>query len=151
MGHSIQGEEGEVEQMNDVTVCPICGGSVRHVHEDRTITLGSRHVEVADEFGRCESCNETFHDPDRSMAVQREAADRIRVEEGLLMPSEIIAIRESLGLTQTTFEKLLGVGVKTVVRWERGTVFQSKGIDSLLRSVGSVAGVAIHPASRRLR
>ena len=44
-------------------------------------------------------------------------------------------IREGLGLTQQSFEQLLGVGPKTVVRWERGTVFQNRATDSLLRVI----------------
>jgi len=52
-----------------------------------------------------------------------------------LSPGEIRAIRERLRLTQRAFEKLLGVGPKTAVRWEKGTVFQNRSTDSLLRLV----------------
>ena len=59
------------------------------------------------------------------------------------MPDQIRGIRQGLGLTQDAFEKLLGVGPKTVVRWEKGTVFQNRSTDSLLRVV------AAHPESAR--
>ncbi len=66
---------------------------------------------------------------------------------------------EHLGLSQHAFEQLLGVGPKTVVRWEKGTVFQNKATDSLLRVVerfpevvrflGDLHGVALPgPAPR---
>ncbi len=51
------------------------------------------------------------------------------------MPEEIRGIREEFELSQAAFEQLLGVGAKTVVRWEKGTVFQNKSTDSLLRIV----------------
>jgi len=69
-------------------------------------------------------------------ATLRRASDAIRAEEGLLLPSQIRSIREGLGLTQHAFEQLLGVGPKTVVRWEKGSVFQNKATDALLRIVG---------------
>ncbi len=55
-----------------------------------------------------------------------------------MAPQEIRDVRKRLGLTQHAFEKLLGVGPKTVVRWERGTVFQNRSTDSLLRVIDVV-------------
>jgi transcriptional regulator with XRE-family HTH domain len=60
----------------------------------------------------------------------------------LLRPTEIKALRETLELSQAEFEKLLGVGMKTVVRWEKGTVFQNQATDALLRAIREVDGVA---------
>jgi hypothetical protein len=57
----------------------------------------------------------------------------LRVHEGLLSPAQITAIRETLGLSQADLEKALGIGPKTVVRWEKGTVRQSRAADRLLR------------------
>jgi transcriptional regulator with XRE-family HTH domain len=50
-----------------------------------------------------------------------------------MRPEEIRALRESLGLSQAQLENLLNVGPKTVVRWERGTVFQSGAVNTLLK------------------
>jgi HTH-type transcriptional regulator/antitoxin MqsA len=80
--------------------------------------------------------------------AQMLASDRIRDEEGLLRSSRIHSIRSELGLTQQQFEQLLGVGPKTVVRWEKGTVFQNRATDSLIRLVAEVPGVAAHLAQR---
>jgi len=41
--------------------------------------------------------------------------------------------RESKGWSQHELERLLGTGAKTVVRWEKGTVCQSRAADRLLR------------------
>jgi putative zinc finger/helix-turn-helix YgiT family protein len=87
---------------------------------------------------RCDSCEESFYTPDQALAAQRAAAAELRRQEDLLTPEEIRATRERFGLTQSQMERLLGVGPKTVVRWERGTVFQNRSTDQLLRVIGAV-------------
>jgi DNA-binding transcriptional regulator YiaG len=96
--------------------------------------------------------------PEEADVLQRRASNSIREQERLLTPEEIRAVRVRLGLTQGQLETLLGTGPKTVVRWERGTVFQNGATDSLLRVVGKVPqavhflaqlrGVAVSPFMR---
>lgn len=117
-------------------VCHACEGMADQVREVRPIRVGARSVRVADEFLRCQDCNEEFYLPGQMDATLRRASDAIRQEENLLLPDEIRRIREALGLSQAEFETLLGVGPKTVVRWEKGTVFQNRATDSLLRLIG---------------
>lgn len=116
-------------------ICHTCGSTVELVSREEEVRIGSRSAMVQDEFYRCEACETEFYAPGQMQATQRRAADQIRRENGLLLPQEILAIREGLGLSQAQFEKLLGVGPKTVVRWERGTVFQNGSTDALLRVV----------------
>jgi HTH-type transcriptional regulator/antitoxin MqsA len=85
------------------------------------------------EHGRCRRCGEVYLKLEGANAVQLEAARRLRQARGLLTPDEIRAIRGSLGLSQAGLERLLGTGPKTVVRWEKGTVFQSATADRLMR------------------
>jgi HTH-type transcriptional regulator / antitoxin MqsA len=77
--------------------------------------------------------------------LQKAAVDQVRDAQGLLRPDEIRALRAALGgISQTRLEHLLGVGAKTVVRWEKGTVFQSATADRLmrlLRAMPELAGV----------
>lgn len=113
--------------------CHQCDERARLVRETREVCIGSRATEVEHEFYRCDACDEEWFAPGQMDAVMRRASDRIREEEGLLKPDEIRAIRERYGLSQAKFERLLGAGQKTVIRWEKGTVFQSKTTDSLLR------------------
>ena len=86
--------------------------------------------------------------PGQMDAAQRIAAAQMRATAGLLEPEEIKAIRQNVGLTQPTFEILLGVGPKTAVRWERGTVFQNAATDKLLRLVRDVPGAAEYLATQ---
>lgn len=87
--------------------------------------------------------------PDDLDELQIRANELIRKEEGLLFPQQIEGIRNQLGLTQPQFERLLGVGPKTVVRWEKGTVFQNSATDSLLRVLRDVPEAAAYLASRQ--
>jgi HTH-type transcriptional regulator/antitoxin MqsA len=115
--------------------CPHCGGPLDPVSEVREVEVGSRSGRVLDEFFCCRDCSEALYLPGQMDATLRRASDAIREAEGLLSPEEIRAVRTQFGLTQSAFEKLLGVGPKTVVRWEKGAVFQNGATDSLLRLV----------------
>lgn len=52
---------------------------------------------------------------------------------GLLTPQEIRAGRKKLGLKQSEFQALLGLGGNTLSRWEKGHYFQSRAMDLLMR------------------
>jgi putative zinc finger/helix-turn-helix YgiT family protein len=123
--------------MPDLENCSTCGGKVTEVLENRELELAGRSVTVLDHFIRCATCGEQFHPPGWLDETLRKASAIVRDHEGLLRPEQIRKIRENYQLSQREFEQLLGVGAKTVVRWERGTVFQSKATDSLLRLVGA--------------
>jgi HTH-type transcriptional regulator/antitoxin MqsA len=124
--------------MTPALACPFCRAhTVQPVREPVEIALGQRHATVVAERMRCSSCAQVFSTTAQMDEAQRAAADRIRADEGLLTGTEIRTIRESLALTQHDFEQLLGIGPKTVVRWERGTVFQNRATDLLVRLVAS--------------
>jgi len=126
------------DQENSATSCPVCGGPLNSVSEEKEMRIGQRSARVMDELSRCTDCGEAFYAPGQMDATMRRASDAIRQSEGLLASEEIREIREGLGLTQAAFEKLLGVGPKTVVRWEKGTVFQNRSTDSLLRVIDAL-------------
>ena len=124
------------------TECGICGGSASLVSEEREVFIGKRGVVVVDEFFLCDDCGEELYEPGQMDAVMRRASDAIRGTMGLLLPAEIQAVRDSLELSQAKFEKMLRVGAKTVVRWEKGTVFQNQATDVLIRAVRDFPGFA---------
>jgi HTH-type transcriptional regulator / antitoxin MqsA len=99
---------------------------------------GREPIVVWRDLQRCSSCGETYFGPEDIDAVHRAAADVVRANEGLLSPEEIRELRASLQLSQAAFERLIGAGAKTVVRWERGTIFQSKVTDTLMRVLRAV-------------
>jgi HTH-type transcriptional regulator/antitoxin MqsA len=122
--------------------CPLCGSHAHPVSEVREVRVGSRKAEVLDEYVCCDGCGEQFYLPGQMDSTLRRASEGIREAEGLLSPEEIRDTRMALGLTQSAFERLLGVGPKTVVRWEKGTVFQNGATDSLLRLVREIPEAA---------
>jgi HTH-type transcriptional regulator/antitoxin MqsA len=95
--------------------------------------MGDRPVTFDDRFFRCSQCGEEYFNGEMMDDSLRRATGVIRAEDGLLAPSDIVALRKKYGLTQAQLERLIGAGEKTVVRWERGTVAQNKTADTLLR------------------
>jgi HTH-type transcriptional regulator/antitoxin MqsA len=124
--------------MTDFAKCFICGAAMHLVHESDEMSIGSRSAVVEMDRYRCTACGEVFMSPEQADTAQRTLAATLRAEEDLLRPDEIRTIRERRGFTQTQFERLLGVGAKTVVRWERGTVFQNRTTDALIRLIDAV-------------
>ena len=116
-----------------MTSCVYCDNKMLEIREARTLNVAGRSVTVEHELLYCRHCDEELMLPEQVDAVLRRASSMIREEEGLLDSSEIVDLRTRLGLSQANFEKLLGAGPKTAVRWEKGTVFQSKTVDNLMR------------------
>ena len=135
--------------MTAVQECHICGGLAELVSDPVDIHIGQRVVRVPAERMRCSKCGGEFYLPGQMKAAQRTAADQLREADGLLSPGEILRIRETLGLSQAQFERLLRVGPKTVVRWERGTVSQNSATDTLLRLIRDIPDVAPGLARQR--
>ena len=124
--------------------CPVCGTTrVSPVREPRQVAADDGTVlTFDDELSRCEECRAEFYTHAQSLAASRARAAVLRAHEGLLTPQEIRVIREQLGYTQAQLEHALGTGPKTVVRWEKGTVRQSRMADQFLRALagGRVTG-----------
>lgn len=123
--------------------CAVCGElSASLVREERAVSIGRRTAVVEDEHLRCDGCGSEYATPEQMDRTQQRAVSTIRAEEGLLTPEEILRIRRRYGLSQAQLEALLRTGPKTVVRWERGTVFQSAAADTLLRLLDRDPNVA---------
>lgn len=116
--------------------CAACGGRVELSRAPIRMEVRGEAVCVEGvEHGLCTACGESYLSLDATARLQAEAARQARAAKALLTPQEIRDIRHSLGLSQAAFERLLGVGAKTVVRWEKGTVFQSATADRLMRLI----------------
>jgi len=117
--------------------CPFCGAqAVRVASVTRTTTADDGvRLKYRERLSRCARCGEESLTHEQSLAASRSRASVLRTHEGLLAPEEIRNIRGRYGLSQAELERMLGLGAKTVVRWERGTVRQSQAADLLLRIV----------------
>lgn len=111
-----------------------CGGTFRLTSEMREVRIAGKPFRVDHELFHCSGCGEERQTLTQMGAVQRAAAQQARETQRLLRPDEIRAIRENrLRVSQALLEQGLGLGAKTVVRWETGKVLQPKATDNLLR------------------
>jgi putative zinc finger/helix-turn-helix YgiT family protein len=78
---------------------------------------------------QCANCENIGLDEE----ADRHISAAFRREARLATPEQIREGRERLGLTQTEFADLLGVGVVTVSRWESGAQIQQRAMDRFLR------------------
>lgn len=78
---------------------------------------------IADEFG-----NEMVT-PASTELIEKSQARYM----GLLVAEDIIALRESLNVTQNQLAEALGCGKKSLSRWENGREYPSQLVNSLLR------------------
>jgi len=93
------------------------------------------------EMFRCEACGEEFFTPEQSRELSRQMKNRVREEQGLLSPEQIVEIRKRLGLSQSDLEDLFGLGEKVVTRWETGRVVQGRTADVALRLLAMEPGL----------
>lgn len=119
----------------DAVACGTCAARAVLTRKTRRVRIDGRTARVRDAFYRCTKCGEELCLPGMMDAVMKRATMKVHEQDGLLTPGQVREVRKRHGLTQPAFEKLLGVGVNTVVRWERGTVPQNSSADSLLRLV----------------
>jgi HTH-type transcriptional regulator/antitoxin MqsA len=117
--------------------CVVCGkGLAREMAATRTVTVRGKGYRIPrDRFMRCGACGEEYYTGAQARASTTRLLALRRAREGLLTPEEIREVRHRLRLSQRALEKILGLGPKTVVRWERGTVLQSKAADDVLRLI----------------
>ena len=83
----------------------------------------------------CDKCGNYVLDGYAIDALCKEQLRQIAEAKGLMSPSEIRALRKSLGMRQAEFEKLLGVSPPTVSRWETSAVLQTRTADILMRLI----------------
>lgn len=114
-------------------LCPMCRtGRVEVVQRTAEHFDGAVRVSFADELSKCGSCAEEFYTYEQSQAHSRALATALRKAHGLPSPERIREVRVGLAMTQAQFEQAMGVGPKTVGRWERGTVVPGSAARGML-------------------
>ena len=82
----------------------------------------------------CSHCGEEIYDKETEVSNDILLFDAYKKKHNLLTSKEIINIREKYGLSQATFSKIMGFGLKTITRYENGAI-QDNTHDNLLRLV----------------
>lgn len=119
--------------------CPICDKT--HEVEERkrltSITLKGEEVTYEERFYFCANADEDENEFETGVMTNENllnARNAYRVKKGLLTSDEIVAIRESYGLSQVDLAKLLGWGEATISRYESKAI-QDEAYDTMLRLV----------------
>lgn len=125
-----------------------CGGLWKTDTERTQVKLRGAVLEVDQEFFECTQCRQRRVTRKQAATAQEAAAILLRAQEQFLTPDEIRAIRDELGLTQEQLEQALGLGAKTVVRWETGRVIPQRSTDDLLRLIRRDHGALVFLAQQ---
>ena len=119
--------------------CPLCG-KIHEVEERKrftTITLKGEEVTYEESFCFCANADEDENEFESGAMTNKNllnARNAYRIKHGLLTSDEIIAIRESYGLSQVDLARLLGWGEATISRYESKAI-QDEAYDTMLRLV----------------
>lgn len=131
--------------MSKLDCCAVCGSKDLKREENITETVkfktsnGIKTLTVSGiNMDICQKCGEGYLNPDDSKNYDlrlREALAEHRRKRGLLTGEEIKEIRKKYDLTQEELERLMGVGAKTVARWETYKSDQNRTADLLMRAI----------------
>lgn len=128
--------------------CPMCGSqSLRIVHDDYKYEWpdGTQHVFRDATWETCDACEEVLIPPELGERIEKQRY----INEELLSPQEIKAIREKLHLTQMEMAEFIGIGAKTYTRWETGASIQNKSSDTLIRLADAHPELFLETEARR--
>lgn len=119
--------------------CPLCDKT--HEVEERkriaTLTIKGENVAYEERFYFCANADEDeneFETGEMTNENLLNARNAYRMKMGLLTSDEIVAIRESYGLSQVDLAKLLGWGEATISRYESKAI-QDEAYDTMLRLI----------------
>ena len=119
--------------------CPVCD-KVHEVEERKrktSITIKGEEVTYEEKFYFCKNADEEENEFETGKMTSENllnARNAYRVKMSLLTSDEIVAIRESYGLSQVDLAKLLGWGEATISRYESKSI-QDEAYDTMLRMV----------------
>lgn len=119
--------------------CPLC--DTTHEVEERerttTILIKGENITYKERFYFCANVEEDENEFVTGAMTNENllnARNAYRIKMGLLTSNEIVAIRESYGLSQVDLAKLLGWGEATVSRYESKAI-QDDAYDTMLRLI----------------
>ena len=120
-------------EQDERVVCFDCGSSdvAKAIRQQKfQYGEGESAVELSAEMAvyTCKECGYQFAGADADEARHESVCRYL----GVLTPSEIVAIRESTGLSRAEFCDLTRIGIASLKRWETGSLIQNAANDELL-------------------
>lgn len=104
--------------------CPNCNSEVESVERivSETYPVKGEDITIAAHVKFCMCCNQDIWDDELDAQNLLNAFAEYRKKHNLLQPAEIRKIREKYGLSQVAFARVLGLGDKTIARYENGSI-----------------------------
>ncbi|MFT9078566.1 type II TA system antitoxin MqsA family protein [Ethanoligenens sp.] len=104
--------------------CEKCGKEVEAhiVTRDELLKVKDLNVSVTSEIYVCDVCGNDLWDDKKDDQNLKRTFDAYREKKHLLTPNEIKTIRSNYGVSQRTFSIILGLGEKTITRYENGSL-----------------------------
>ena len=139
-----------IDQGLSVASCPLCGAPLDSVSEEREITIGRRSARALDEFGRCVKCGESFfYAPGQMDATLRRALKmQSAVRRAFCPRRQSEESGRNWGSHSTSLRTSSEPAPRPWYAGEKGTVFQNRSTDSLLRVIDALPESAPAPLSR---
>ena len=105
-------------------ICSKCYNEKEFIvkEEKEIIKVKGEPIEITSKVTYCKNCGEQIWNPELDDENLDTAYRCYRKKHNLLMPEEIKEIRKRLELSQKSFSKLLGIGEKTITRYENGAI-----------------------------
>lgn len=129
--------------------CMDCGSVMRRTTEPITEEYKGYTLTVSDiEHYKCDACGEYEISADEADRLSHALLIAYARARDLLTPQEVRAIRKRLGMTQSQFEKALGVSAPAVSRWETGAAAPSKSVCKLMRMFDAHPDLVEGPGER---
>lgn len=104
--------------------CPNCdsevSSSVRVISE--TYPVKGENITIDAQVRFCNCCGNDLWDEQLDAQNLLNAFAEYRKMHNLMQPTDIRATREKYGLSQTAFARVLGLGDKTITRYENGSI-----------------------------
>lgn len=104
--------------------CPVCGKEqeTEVIEKEEVSTVRGDEIKAFARIRVCSVCGEELFDEELEEENIQRVYDIYRKKHGILSPEEIKNIRESYGLSQRAFAKLLGIGEASIARYETGAL-----------------------------
>lgn len=113
--------------------CPICGNEKDFIvkEEKEEIVVKGEKIEIKSQITYCEKCHNKVWNSELDDKNLKKAYEIYKERNNLLQSSQIKEIRNQYNISQSTFSKILGVGEKTITRYENGTI-QDVALNNLI-------------------
>ncbi len=124
----------EFEIRKEIIFCPICEEEHEVVLKKIKQKTKIKECEINSEIYtyECEKTHEKFENGELVELNLQTMRDDYRIKNNLLTKNEIVEIREKFKISQEDLSNILGLGDKTIARYETNTI-QDKPYDILLR------------------